>query len=85
VLMRVQVLYFASSREAAGTSSQELELPSGATTGALRAALLAAHPALTDLMGSCVLAVNQEYVAPDTEVVLRDGDEIALIPPLSGG
>jgi molybdopterin synthase catalytic subunit len=84
--MRVRVLFFAASREAAGTAQQEVELPEAATTETLVAALIAAHPRLAGIMGSSVLALNQEYVARgQAPPALREGDEVAIIPPLSGG
>ena len=83
--MRVTVLFFAASREAAGTAQSEVELPEGATTETLAAALIAAHPALARILGSAVLALNQEYVARGHAAALKQGDEVAVIRPLSGG
>lgn len=84
--MRVRVLFFAASREAAGGAPErEFELADGATTHTLRAALLAALPALGPIMASAVFAVNQEYVEPATALPLKHNDEVAVIPPLSGG
>lgn len=83
--MKVKVLFFAASREAAGTSEQELELDAGSTTSTLLQQLLQRHPALAPVMKSCVFAVNQEYVAPSEALPLNDKDEVAIIPPLSGG
>lgn len=42
-------------------------------------------PLLEEIKGAFALAVNQEYVGPDGEVALRAGDEVAIIPPISGG
>ena len=83
--MRVNVLYFAASREAAGRASEALELPAGATTDALLALLGARHPPLSGVLAACVVAVNREYVARGAGVALKEGDEVAVIPPLSGG
>jgi molybdopterin synthase catalytic subunit len=58
-------------------------LPDGATVGALLDHLIAAHPALASLRANLRVAVNQEFAALDR--VLADGDEVALIPPVSGG
>ncbi len=76
--MRISVALFASLRERAGTREVELELPEGA-----RAA--DALAALADVVGDCpvVLAVNRDYADADRR--LHEGDEIALIPPVSGG
>jgi molybdopterin synthase catalytic subunit len=78
--MRVRVRLFAMLRERAGASELELELPDGAR---VRDALAA--PAVAALAGGLplVMAVNREYAAPDAP--LSPGDELALIPPVSGG
>ena len=47
--------------------------------------LLALHPALTSLLPCAMLALNQEFVAPESEQLLRAGDELAFIQPISGG
>jgi MoaE-MoaD fusion protein len=82
--MRVQVKLFAVLREAAGRDSLELELPDGATIGdALEA--VGREPGLEELMGRLPVraALNREY-APE-QASLAAGDELALIPPVSGG
>jgi molybdopterin converting factor subunit 1 len=76
--MQVRVRLFAGLRERAGTSELELELPDGA----LVADALEQMRALTDGV-PVVMAVNQEYA--DARTALRGGDEVALIPPVSGG
>ena len=82
-MVRVQVLYFAKAREAVGISEESVDIADGATTDDLRAHLIASHPPLESVFGSCVMALNQEYV---TEVQsLKERDEIAVIPPISGG
>ncbi len=79
--MRVTVRAFAGAREILG-ASRTIEVPDGATVAGLWGRLCADFPALSDfpLRG---LAVNREYVDPDT--VVTDGDEVAVIPPVSGG
>jgi len=77
----VHVRLFASYREAAGTSRLDTPLRSGARVRDLMALLAADIPALTRAPG--LVAVNHTYVNPETE--LHDGDEVALIPPVSGG
>lgn len=79
--MRIQVRFFASLREAVGSSNGELELESGATVREALAALRAAHPKVSD--ARFAVAVNRGYAAESTP--LAEGDEIALIPPVSGG
>jgi molybdopterin converting factor subunit 1 len=83
--MKVNVLYFAISREVVGKSQEELQIEDGATTHQLLDKLLADYPGLQPVMKACVFAVNQEYVAPSQALALKDGDEVAIIPPLSGG
>jgi MoaE-MoaD fusion protein len=76
--MRVTVRLFAMLRERAGTARRELELPEGATAGDVWAALdLGPEPE------GLALAVNRSYA--DRAAALTDGDEVALIPPVSGG
>src|SRR3989442_9820304 len=81
--MRVTIRYFAAARERAGTSSETLELHDAATAAAARAAARARHPALQPVAQRLRLAVDQEFAAPESR--LRDGSEVALIPPVSGG
>jgi molybdopterin synthase catalytic subunit len=76
--MRVTVRLFAGLRERAGTAEVELELPDGARV----ADALAELRSLTSDT-PVVAAVNREYA--DAELALRPGDEVALIPPVSGG
>jgi molybdopterin synthase catalytic subunit len=76
--MQVRVRLFAALRERAGAGELELELPSGAL---VRDALLQVST-LTEGV-PVVMAINREYATEDD--VLRSGDELALIPPVSGG
>jgi MoaE-MoaD fusion protein len=77
-VMQVRVRLFAALRERAGSTEIDLDLPEGAVVGD---ALERLH-ALTDGI-RVVMAVNQEYA--DTDMELHAGDEVALIPPVSGG
>jgi molybdopterin converting factor subunit 1 len=77
----VHVRLFASYREAAGTNRLDTPLPANARVQDLLDLLTADLPALTRARG--LVAVNHAYVGPDAE--LHDGDEVALIPPVSGG
>src|SRR5688500_16534943 len=81
--MRVTVLYFAVFRERLGRDGETVELPDGATTDALIAALEARHDAVRGLRGRYRIAVNHEMTG--AAVALGDGDEVALIPPVAGG
>jgi molybdopterin synthase catalytic subunit len=79
----VRVRLFAMQRELAGTRRVELGLQSGATVDDAWTALVARVPALAPGRETVRFAVNGDYADPDT--VLRDGDEVACIPPVSGG
>ena len=76
--MTVRVRLFAMLRERAGRDVVELELPDGASVGDALAALQDVTAGVT-----CVLAVNRDYA--DAGRILVAGDELALIPPVSGG
>ncbi len=79
----MRVLLFAGLREAVGHKHLDLELPEGATLAEAVARIEAGHPAVEPYRGRLVLSVNAER-AP-LEQLLGDGDEIALLPPVSGG
>ena len=82
VLVRVSVRLFAGLRERAGTDRLDVELPEGAKVGDLLAAM-AATPVGALRPRECVVAVNREYASADEPV--NAGDEVALVPPVSGG
>ena len=81
--MKIQVLYFAVFRERLGRDSEIIELPDGASVAAALAHLAARHDAIARLAGKFRVAVNQTM--HEDSMVLRDGDELALIPPVAGG
>lgn len=81
--MRVHVLFFGSLKELAGKASDEVELPDGASIRNLLAYYEAQIPRLTPSLPSIAVALNQEYASPDAR--LKAGDEIAFLPPVSGG
>ncbi len=83
--MEVKVLLFAALREAAGMSSRSVSLADGATVGGLLDALARLEPRLAPLVEVPALrvAVNEQFASYDAP--LGDGDEVALIPPVSGG
>lgn len=80
--MPLHVLYFAAAREAAGTADETLATVP-ATVGDLRAALVAAHPALARVLPRCRVAVDQDFA--EDAAPLRDGAEVAVVPPVAGG
>jgi molybdopterin converting factor subunit 1 len=81
--MRVTVKLFAILKERAGVSEFAIELPRGSATSVALESIATRHPRLRELLPRAALAVNREYVPRDT--TLNDGDELALIPPVSGG
>ena len=88
--IRIKVLLFASARQAAGGISQtEVELLSSeANTRQLRAKLAKQYPGLATLAmdeTNITLALNEEYLQEGQVVDLKQGDTVALIPPISGG
>ena len=82
--MQVTVKLFASYRELAGASETILDLPEGATVAAALEALAGRYPeAGARLLAAPLAACNLRHVPVDH--VLRDGDELAVFPPVSGG
>ncbi len=81
--MRVRVLAFARLRELLGAASLERTVPDGATAAQAWDALAAEFPALVPLAASTRLARNGTAIGRDA--ALRDGDELALLPPFGGG
>jgi MoaE-MoaD fusion protein len=81
--MRVNVRYFAVVRERLKLESEVVEVADGADVRAAMEVLVGRHAALAALRPHLRVAVNQEVVAVEHE--LRDGDELALIPPVAGG
>ena len=81
--MRVKISFFAHCREIAGKESMEVELKEGATGEDLWRSLEAKFPEFEELSSFVALAVNEEYV--NSDIVLKDGDRVSLIPPVSGG
>lgn len=83
VSIQVTVLFFAGAADAAGCRRAQASLPPGATVRHLASALGRRFPRLAAHLPSAAWAVNEQYVRG--EHPLREGDEVALIPPVSGG
>lgn len=81
--MNVTMRYFAIMREYLGKSDETLEIPEGSTAGEIFAFAVRDTPRLAGLERSVMVMVNEDYVDPAH--VLQEGDEVALIPPVSGG
>jgi molybdopterin converting factor small subunit len=79
--MKIRALYFGGLRARLGVAGADLELPEGAQ--ALDAARVACAELGPEWLSALRLAVNEELVGPATR--LKEGDELALLPPVSGG
>lgn len=82
-MIRVKMIYFAQAREAAGTKREEFRLEGRPTVGAAVSRAFGAHPKLSRLGKALRVALNEEITQED--VSLRDGDRVALLPPVVGG
>jgi MoaE-MoaD fusion protein len=81
--MQVRILFFGMMKDIAGAINGSVDLREGATVADLLALCEARTPRLKEVLPSIAVAVNQKYAPVETE--LRDGDEVALLPPVSGG
>src|ERR1035441_2921678 len=81
--MHVRVLFFGMLRDIVGMSREEVEFPEGADLHSVFASYASRFPRLGDLARSIVVARNQEFADPAAK--LADGDEVAFLPPVSGG
>lgn len=77
------VLFFATTRTAAGLSQEEFSVSAPLSEDELWLLLIDRHPALAEIRTSTRLALNGVYAEPGS--VFTDSDEVALIPPVSGG
>jgi len=81
--MQVRVLFFGALRDLAGRSQDALTLPEGARLADLLAHYEGDIPRLKEFLPAIALSINQEYVP--SSAALHDQDEVALLPPVSGG
>lgn len=82
-LLKVKALMFARARELTGTSELDLLVPEGATTAECVTELAAKFPPLESIRDCIVVALNYNYITDPVKV--KEGDELAIIPPISGG
>ena len=82
-MITVRVLFFGAARDAVGEDQIQLKLASGSTVGQALERLISNYPDVSRFGNSLLLAVDQEYA--DAKRQLRDGDELAVFPPVSGG
>ncbi|HEX9164227.1 MAG TPA: molybdopterin converting factor subunit 1 [Thermoanaerobaculia bacterium] len=81
--MNVRLLYFAVLRDITGKSETDVLLRDGTKAVEVWESLRKQYAQLADYRTPPMIAVNESYAAPDT--VLREGDELAFIPPVAGG
>ncbi|HYM08304.1 MAG TPA: molybdenum cofactor biosynthesis protein MoaE [Terriglobales bacterium] len=81
--MQVRVLFFGVLKDLAGKASDSISLPENATLGDVLSHYEQIIPRLRDTAPSLAMSVNREYAGPATR--LSSGDEVALLPPVSGG
>lgn len=82
-IAQVAVRFFAGAADAAGTRERTFDIEAGATVAALFDIIAADFPEMAKMKPTLRFAVNLEFA--DLQRALRDGDEIAIIPPVSGG
>src|SRR5690349_13230212 len=81
--MKITMRYFALWREELGQEEETREVAPGTTVETLIDGIVAGRPRLAALRRATMFMLNQEYVEP--EQMLSEGDEVAVIPPVSGG
>jgi len=81
--MSIRILFFATIADVTGKCEMEMAAPAGADVAAILTRLAQEYPGLEARRASILCAVNYEFARPDTPV--RDGDEVAFFPPVSGG
>jgi molybdopterin synthase catalytic subunit len=81
--MKIKVLFFGVTQDLTGLQEERTEFPEGLSLDGLWGRYAARFPRLNDLSGALLLAVNQEIA--DLTRALQDGDEVAFLPPVSGG
>jgi len=81
--MKLNILFFATLRDKAKTKSVELTLNEGLTVADLKTELATRFPELASSLPTTIVSRNKEFANSDE--VLKDGDEVAVFPPVSGG
>lgn len=81
--MRIKVKLFATFRDIVGKKEEDITLPEGTTVQQLLEGYIDRFPQMAKFREHIILSVNKDYGAPAR--VLKDGDEISFLPPVSGG
>jgi molybdopterin synthase catalytic subunit len=81
--MQIQLLFFASAREKIGHARVSFDVPVGTQVDAFKKLLVEKHPVLEPMMGTILIAVNQQFAGDDE--IIPDDAEVAIFPPVSGG
>jgi molybdopterin synthase catalytic subunit len=81
--MQIRVLFFGVLKDLTGKAGESLNLPESATLGDVLTHYEQRIPSLRELTTALAMSVNQEYAGPEAR--LKPGDEVALLPPVSGG
>mmetsp|Transcript_58868 Transcript_58868/g.108723 ORF Transcript_58868/g.108723 Transcript_58868/m.108723 type:complete len:93 (+) Transcript_58868:85-363(+) len=84
--VKIKILLFGPAREAMDVNTVEIEVPGGpCQVAALRKALASSCPDLRELLPVSRFSVNQELVQDEEKTTVEPGQEVAFIPPISGG
>jgi molybdopterin converting factor small subunit len=81
----VRCLFFGESKSITGIGEKSFTLPINSTTQHLEKILLEEYPKLQKILPQSIFSVNLEYIEKSQSVILKQNDEVAVIPPLSGG
>jgi len=81
--MKIKVKFFAYTREITGLNETEIEIKEGTDLSGIMDRLAERFPGLQRYRSEINMAVNHEYAPPET--IVKKGDEVALLPPVSGG
>jgi molybdopterin converting factor subunit 1 len=81
--MNIKVKFFSSHREAVGQDSLLLDLEEGTSIDQVVELLISDYPKISELLNFTVLSLNHNYA--QGEDILKDGDELAMFPPVGGG
>jgi molybdopterin synthase catalytic subunit len=81
--IQITVLYFAGAKDATGKRRESIKLPEDTTIRELLLKISSTNPKIRNILNSMQVAVNFKVV--DADAILKEADEVALLPPVSGG